>query len=131
MKMPRTIAPSLVAPCGVNCAVCYVHLRQKKPCAGCNSEVNKPNRCRSCKIMLCAAGRGVTHCFLCEAFPCQQIKRLDRSYRRRYSVRLIENARAQAKGIARFLRGDRERWTCPHCSGVVSLHDGVCSECGV
>jgi predicted ATP-dependent serine protease len=27
------------------------------------------------------------------------------------------------------LREEKLKWTCAHCGGVISLHDGYCSEC--
>jgi len=59
------------------------------------------------------------------------IKRLDKSYRQRYQVSLIENAlRLETIGARQFMIEEREKWTCPACGGVISLHDRVCSECG-
>ena len=45
----------LIAPCGMNCGLCIGHLREKKPCNGCFKidDVNKPQGCRSCKIVNC------------------------------------------------------------------------------
>ena len=124
--------PSHLAPCGMNCGVCYVYLREKKPCLGCRGEDEaKPGHCRICKIKTCAAERAVTLCVDCADFPCAIIKRLDKSYRLRYQVSLVDNARRlKAVGTAQFLRQEKDRWTCAACEGVVSLHDGVCSECG-
>jgi hypothetical protein len=59
------------------------------------------------------------------------IKRLDKSYRKRYNISLIENAiRIKAVGTAIFLAEERAKWICKHCGGAISLHDGVCSDCG-
>lgn len=32
--------------------------------------------------------------------------------------------------VVAFLRSSRQRWACSSCGGVVSMHDGICSECG-
>lgn len=132
MKMPETIDERLIAPCGIDCMVCYAHLKKKKPCAGCLvSDDNKTARCMSCAIKHCAVERGLVHCFDCPDHPCERIKRLDRSYRKRYGASLVENAkRIREAGAAAFLREDRARWVCG-CGGVISLHDGRCSECGL
>ncbi len=131
MKMPASIAPPLIAPCGMNCAVCYVHLRAKKPCQGClGSDVHKPNHCRACTIKACADEKGIAYCFECPAFPCPAIKRMDKSYRTHYRVSLIDYGRAiKAEGMESFLAAQVARWTCKICGGAISLHDGVCSEC--
>jgi hypothetical protein len=132
MKMADAIPVTLIALCGMNCAVCCAHLREKKPCQGCRGQDEaKPDHCRQCKIKACASGQGIDFCFNCAAFPCPVIKRLDKSYRQRYQVSLIENAlRLETIGARQFMIEEREKWTCPACGGVISLHDRVCSECG-
>ncbi len=123
---------TMLAPCGMNCRVCYVHLRPKKSCLGCHGQdERKPEHCRRCKIKDCATSLGVSFCFECSSFPCILIKRMDKSYRQRYQASLIENARRlQSLGAAQYLLQEQEKWTCASCGGVISLHDRVCSECG-
>ncbi|MBE2201158.1 MAG: DUF3795 domain-containing protein [Anaerolinea sp.] len=126
--MPAT----MLAPCGMNCRVCYVHLKKKKPCLGCwGQDDSKPEHCRTCKIKTCALEQGIDFCFNCSTFPCAIIKRLDKSYRQRYQVSLIDNAmRLKTVGAKQYLKEERDKWTCADCGGIVSLHDRVCSECG-
>lgn len=135
MKMPERIEEIMLAPCGMNCAVCYKHVGAKKhakPCEGClKGDVGKTERCRTCKIKTCAGEKGLTRCFECTDFPCQRIKNLDKSYRKRYNTSLVENGlTAKEKGVENFLASDKEKWTCLDCGGAFSLHDGICSECG-
>lgn len=131
MKMPDRIPEEMLAPCGITCAVCYVHLRDKKPCPGCRGkDAAKPEHCRKCKIKNCAVSRRVGACHECASFPCALLKRLDRSYRQRYRVSLIENAlRLRDLGARGYLLEERQKWTCA-CGGAISLHDAACSECG-
>ena len=132
MKMEAEIPERMIAPCGMNCMVCYVHLKKKKPCPGCRQQDDAtPEHCRKCKIKDCAFEKGVDLCIECISFPCSVIKRLDKSYQKRYRVSLVENAaRIKAVGAKQFLYEEKEKWTCPVCNGVISLHDRVCSECG-
>lgn len=132
MKMPNAIPETMLAPCGVNCAVCYVFLKKKKPCLGCHGgDTSKPEHCRTCEIKACATAQGVDFCFNCPTYPCAIIKRLDKSYKQRYQVSLIENAATiQAVGAQAFLLTEQAKWSCPVCEGVVALHDRICSECG-
>jgi hypothetical protein len=131
MKMPSHIENSMLAPCGINCMVCYKHCHSKKICLGClNHDHGKSTRCQNCCIKACAISKGHTYCYECSAFPCKQIKNLDKSYIKRYQVSLVENGHmAKALGVEAFMAFDRERWTCPNCGGIISLHDGECSEC--
>lgn len=132
MKITTELPPTMLAPCGITCAVCYVYLKKKKPCLGCHGQdASKPEHCRKCKIKDCAAGQGIDFCFECPDFPCATIKRLDKSYRQRYEVSLIENAmRLKTVGAKRHLIEEKEKWICSHCGGIISLHDRICSECG-
>lgn len=135
MKMPDKIEDIMLAPCGMNCAVCYKHVsirKHGKPCEGClKGDLGKPEHCRQCKIKSCAQEKGIVHCFECASFPCKLIKNLEKSYNKRYNASLIENSNmAHEKGISAFLEQDRHKWTCSKCGGAFSLHDGVCSECG-
>ncbi|MDL2218016.1 DUF3795 domain-containing protein [Christensenellaceae bacterium OttesenSCG-928-M15] len=135
MKMPPVIEAVMLAPCGMNCTVCYKHVQIKKRgqhCQGCLlGDEGKPEHCRSCKIKTCAKEKGVEHCFSCADFPCKLIKSLEKSYTKRYGTSLIANSNsAKDMGVSAFLSMDRGKWLCSACGGVYSLHDGVCSECG-
>lgn len=131
MKMPEKIENQLFAPCGINCMVCYVHLKDKKPCCGCLvDDNNKPERCKNCKIKNCTQEKGLIYCYECSEFPCKQIKSLEKSYNKRYNTSLIENSKkVKERGITAFEASEREKWICQICSGVISLHDAECSDC--
>jgi len=122
----------MLAPCGLTCAACYAHLRKKNICPGCNGEESaKPGYCNRCKIKTCAESRGLAFCFKCESFPCALVKQIDKRYKLKYKISLIENGlRAKTVGVKQHLREEKEKWTCPECGGVVSLHSKICSECG-
>ncbi len=132
MRMPERIPAELLAPCGMDCMVCYKHLAPNRPCAGCRAgDAGKPEHCRACAVRDCAAERGAAYCACCGAFPCKRIKNLERTYRKRYGVSLIANGeQARDRGAEDLLAAERARWTCSRCGGAVSLHDGTCSECG-
>ncbi|HZW02630.1 MAG TPA: DUF3795 domain-containing protein [Anaerolineaceae bacterium] len=132
MKMVEEIPAAMIAPCGITCQACYAHLRKKKPCPGCRStQADKPAYCQRCKIRACAGGRGLDFCSSCPSFPCALIKNIDKRYRTRYQTGLIANlVRLQSAGAPQYLAEEMARWACPHCGGVISLHERVCSECG-
>ena len=129
--MPEKIEPAMFAPCGMNCLVCYKHCCHKKPCAGCrNSDLGKPEHCRKCKIKDCVKERKLTCCFECPSYPCKQIKSLEKSYSTRYHASLMENSRiVQKQGVLGLLEMQKEKYTCSECGGIISIHDGECSEC--
>lgn len=132
MKMPiEGMSPEMFAPCGMNCMVCYKHCYHKKPCAGCNpGDEGKPEHCRKCKIKDCATDKGVSYCYECLEYPCRQLKSLEKSYNIRYHASLLENSLlVQTQGVETFMEKQKEKFTCPKCGGIISLHDAECSEC--
>jgi ribosomal protein S27AE len=44
---------------------------------------------------------------------------------------MVENLKElKEKGMEEFLRGQREKYECPNCGDVFSVHDGKCYACG-
>ncbi len=130
--MTTLIQIEQIAPCGITCAACRAHLRQRKPCPGCRFDgPGKPAHCQNCKIEACTAAQGIQFCFACPTFPCDWIKHIDKRYRLRYHLSLEDQLiHLKAVGPARYLSEETARWTCPDCGGVICLHDQFCSECG-
>lgn len=132
MKMPAApLENSMFAPCGMNCVVCYKHCRHKKPCAGCRkSGEGKPGHCRKCGIKDCIQEKDAVFCYECAAYPCQKIKRLEKSCRTRYSASLMANSEFVKKnGLTAFMEQQKITFRCPECGGIISIHDWECSEC--
>lgn len=131
MKMPEEIETIMFAPCGMNCMVCYKHCYHKKPCDGClKSDKGKPEHCRRCKIKDCIREKGFSFCYECSDYPCRQIKYLEKSYNTRYNASLMEDsAFVKAYGLTAFMRQQKDRYACPVCNGIISIHDAECSEC--
>ena len=125
---------SLVAPCGMNCGICSAFLRDKNKCAGCRgSNTNKPVTRVRCKIKTCGAFQkgNARFCFECKKFPCDNLQYLDRRYRTKYKMSMIENLQSIKNfGIRKFLRNEEVRWTCLHCAGTICVHTGLCIDCG-
>lgn len=123
----------LIAPCGMNCGVCIAYLRDKKPCSGCRTNsINKPNHCINCRIVHCKylAETKSGFCFDCIKFPCSRMKQLDARYRKNYHTSLIENLnQIKTKGIEVFLESETQKWTCPNCNNILSIHRNFCINC--
>jgi hypothetical protein len=63
--------------------------------------------------------------------PCKNLDHLDRRYRERYSMSMVENLKLlKAKGMDGFLKSQAEKHRCPSCGDVVCVHDGKCYSCG-
>ncbi len=132
---PESLAAKLIAPCGMNCGVCIGHLRERKVCPGCNDpgDSSKANHCAACIIRRCEhLARGPqTFCGDCAKYPCARLRQLDKRYRSKYRMSMIENlAELRAVGAEAFVELERARWACPHCGALVSVHRTVCLACG-
>jgi len=126
--------PSLIAPCGMDCALCRAHLREKDRCLGCNGpDTAKPRSCLACRIWQCddrGAGDG-TFCFARPTFPCARLRHLDKRYRANYRMSMIDNLeRIREIGVDAFVGLEREKWRCPGCGAVVCVHKTDCLRCG-
>jgi hypothetical protein len=124
----------LIAPCGMNCGICRAYLREHNVCPGCRGEdTDKAPSCLKCIIKNCPI---VQHnksgfCFECPNYPCKRLKDLDKRYRTKYSMSMIENlAFIKEKGLSAFIEKENERWRCKKCGGVICVHSGSCFQCG-
>lgn len=113
----------LIAPCGMNCGICVAYLREKNNCGGCHSE-NCRGGCRNCAIKNCVKLKKAKSgfCADCEIFPCARIKKLDKRYRTKYGMSMIENLLfIKEKGMKKFLAEQNKKWICS--DGIICVHD--------
>ena len=122
---------SLIASCGMNCGICQAYLRTKNKCSGCRgSDKDKTIARLECKIKKCDRSNS-EFCFSCEEFPCAKLKHLDKRYRTKYKMSMIENLmNIKNFGVGRFSESEKIRWTCLNCGGTICVHKGICSICG-
>jgi len=120
--MATSIRKDLIAPCGMNCAICRAYLRQKNPCHGCrDAALNKPETRIHCRLRVCEKRTG-DFCYTCAEFPCDRLKHLDKRYRTRYGMSEIENLEyIRDNGIRKFLTKEREKWVSEQ--GIFCVHD--------
>jgi len=127
----RTI---LIAPCGMNCRLCRAYVRDRKACPGCRGDDSlKSKACIACRIKNCEeiVNAEVRYCFSCDSFPCNRLDHLDKRYRTKYGMSMIENLKNIRKfGIRHFIRIEKERWTCPECGKIICVHKETCIFCG-
>ena len=135
MKNPLPLKyEGLIAACGMNCGICIGFLRKKKPCGGCfkiDAE-NKPHHCRSCRIVNCEllAKTNSGFCFECEKYPCTRLKQLDKRYRLKYGMSMIQNLDLIQKiGLPEFQKLEESRWTCRVCGSGICVHRDFCLSC--
>jgi len=133
------MSAELIAPCGMNCALCASYLARAfgvprnagrvSHCAGCRPR-DKP--CAFIKKRCVRVARKeISFCHECSLMPCPDLVRVDRLYRTRYGMSMVANLEfLRAKGMTAFLRRQRKEHACPACGDVVCVHNGVCFACG-
>ena len=130
---------SLIAPCGMNCALCLAYQAQlydlqkegfhRKYCPGC---IPRGEHCVHMRSACQAIGAGqVRFCFTCDDFPCKRLRALDKRYRTKYHMSMIGNLRfLQSHGMTAFLADQARQWTCPACGEhMLCCHNGLCLHC--
>ena len=123
----------LMAPCGMNCGICMAYLREKNKCPGCRgSDVDKNVSCVRCKIKNCEFFQKTKarFCYECEKFPCDRVEHIDKRYRTKYGMSMIENLnKIKEIGLTEFMRIENTRWICPNCGKQICVHNKKCYFC--
>jgi hypothetical protein len=130
----------LIAPCGMNCALCSSYLALKNGlksqgikmpyCSGCRP---RDKRCAFLKKRCQLLGSGqVNFCYECPDFPCRNLKHVDERYRANYRMSMIANlVDIKARGITAFLETEAEKWRCRNCGEAICCHNGLCFKCSL
>lgn len=130
----RITTPDAIAPCGMNCGLCRAYGRSRNPCPGCRAGDDRKTKARlQCRIRNCEklAEAGIDYCFDCSDFPCKTLCHLDKRYKTKYGMSMIENlAGVNQSGIQEFVIKENERWTCRQCGEVICVHKPECCSCG-
>ena len=137
MNNINPISEELIAPCGMNCALCsrylaYLNHLPKSHCIGCRS------RNQICTYLFGKCS-GINHnqptgetafCFECDQYPCKQIDRIDKRYRDNDCMSMKANLDfIKQMGIERFIEEQYQQHRCPECGGLISVHNRKCFHC--
>jgi hypothetical protein len=133
-KKSKPFKSSLIAPCGMNCRLCRAYIREKNTCPGCyGNDSLKSKSAAMCHIKNCEnikSGKA-NFCFACEKYPCDKLQHLDKRYRTKYGVSMIENLdNIKQSGMRNFLTQEKERWACSKCGEIICIHKESCISCG-
>jgi hypothetical protein len=114
----------------MNCGLCRAHLRDKNVCPGCRGDDRaKMKSCRQCAIKNCEKHGGV-FCYGCVDYPCDRLKHLDKRYRTKYSMSMLENLDfIRQSGLNAFVEKEKKRWACPNCGAMLCVHKDNCPAC--
>lgn len=130
----------LIAPCGMNCALCIAYQFKERDlnkegfhksyCPGC---IPRGKNCThmgdGCQLL----GQGkVRFCYECGAYPCRLLKNLDKRYRTKYHMSMIDNLNhIRDHGLESFLKQEEEKWAYPECGSLICCHNGLCLHCNL
>lgn len=130
----------LIAPCGMNCLLCIafqfkekdINKRgfHKKYCHGC---IPRGENCTYMKVSCELLGKGsVRFCYECESYPCKRLETLDKRYRTKYHMSMIENLNCIKEfGMEEFLKKEADKWRCKECGETICCHNGLCLNCNI
>lgn len=132
---------NLIAPCGMNCSLCvsYIFGRNdlnkkgfhKKYCPGCIPRGKNCTFALSKKCDLIRDGK-IRFCYECNSFPCDGLRRLDKRYKTKYNMSMIDNLKfIKEKGMDKFLGKETQKWTCEECNELKCCHNGLCLNCHI
>ncbi|MBN2747249.1 MAG: hypothetical protein JXR34_11035 [Bacteroidales bacterium] len=67
----------------------------------------------------------------CEKYPCKRLKNLDKRYRTKYGMSMLDNLEnIKSLGIEKFVELEQERWRCSNCGELLCVHRTSCLKCG-
>lgn len=131
---------NLIAPCGMNCGLCSAYLFQKNDCnkhgfhrTYCPGCIPRGKNCLFMRDACHLIGEGkIRFCFLCQDYPCKRLKSLDKRYRTKYHMSMIDNLNfIKENGIDAFLEKQKKQWQCPTCGDMICCHNGLCLHCDI
>jgi len=136
MQKSNPISEELIAPCGMNCAICsrylsYLNNLGRSHCIGCRprNEVCEYLFSKCTGINNSSKGNTV-FCFECDQYPCNQINRMDDRYLNNYKMSVKANLESIRKlGIEEFISDQYEKYRCSKCGGLISVHNRKCFVC--
>ncbi|MFC2159620.1 DUF3795 domain-containing protein [Actinomycetota bacterium] len=116
----------LIAPCGMNCSLCKAYIRDEKKCPGCRGENTGKNKyCIQCIIKNCEylEKNNQKYCTSrCKKFPCMRLKNLDKRYRTKYNMSMIDNLdNIEKDGIRKYINSEKDRWI--KGDSILCVHD--------
>ena len=135
----KALSPDLIAPCGMNCGICKAYLAYSRGVPYKKGEVSHCTGCmarnkncvfikKHCKKI---RKKEIRFCYECASMPCKPLSKIDEHYRARYGMSMIENQKMMHKrGVDEFLKSQADKYRCPRCGDIISVHDGKCYACG-
>jgi len=127
----------LIAPCGMNCGLCgsylvYTHEIPKRRgkisyCSGCRPRNKECSFVKKrCDII---KNNDLDFCFLCKEFPCENLKRIVKGYKK-YNYNIIDNLTfIKDNGLESFIVKEKNHYMCPQCGDTICIYNKKCYTC--
>ena len=137
--MIKVFDSDLIAPCGMNCGICKAYLAYSRGVLYKKGEVSHCSGClvrnKNCAFIKrgCEKIRKkqIRFCYECKDMPCKELAKIDDYYSARYGMSMVENLKLiRERSMDEFLKSQAEKYRCPSCSDIISVHDGKCYACG-
>jgi ribosomal protein L40E len=150
LRKKRTAAKSNVKQagvCGLFCPACTVYIAsmeeparleilaqmsdlpvEKMKCYGCHSE-NPIFLAENCKMVQCAASKGIDFCFECDEYPCEHLKKFQAEFPHRIEL-WSSQERIKQVGYKKWFDEMVDHYSCPQCGTINSAYDVECRKCG-
>jgi len=142
----NNMSHALIGRCGLYCGTCdiyRVYLNKEKEkqkrmaeffrckpeqvrCQGCQN-LTPDDWCSGCKILACLARHSYRYCYECNKIEtCDIYQELNG----RYDNLPFENLmRLKECGEDRWLKEQRQRWSCPQCGTALAYEQEKCPPC--
>jgi len=138
----------LAAVCGLFCPACFIFIAQREgpdtrklvaeslnlpveyiKCDGCRAE-NRFIYCENnCRMVPCAAEKGVDFCGECDEYPCEILKEFQAA--RPHRIELWPSLeRIREVGHEKWFYEMLKHYSCHQCGTVNSAYHSTCRECG-
>jgi hypothetical protein len=97
-------------------------------CDGCRAE-RRFVYCRTCRLVTCAADKGLDFCVQCDDYPCAELMEFQAA--RPHRIELWDNlARIKEAGWEKWYAEMVEHYACEKCGAMNSAYDPACRSCG-
>jgi Protein of unknown function (DUF3795) len=137
----------LTAVCGLFCPSCLVYIAARETlekrekiaqalhlsvkdlkCDGCRS-ANRFSYCDTCKMVACAAEKGLDFCGACADYPCDDLRAFQAAMPHRLEL-WQSQARIKEIGFEQWFVEMLEHYACPQCGTLNSAYHLACRGCG-
>ena len=129
--MNKNYDVNCVSICGLFCGACPAYPHK---CHGCLSDFLRES-CRVCKngFRQCAAAHSVTHCYLCQNFPCDRIEKFSQGPFidgiNNHANVIADSQRLRQVGQEKWLKEQAEKFTCTNCNQPLTWYNIASHSC--